>query len=144
MFDNLEPGWIWAIAGVVLGGSEDFTETLIDVINSYIPGLIGADGAITPEQVEAIATSSTSLFGWTGGVALVALIWTAIGWVTYSRYAVRDLFGLPKEPRSYVLMKARDLLAAIVFGLALLIGAALGGLSTWALYSVFAFFGIST
>lgn len=130
----------FAIAGIAVG-SDAFTDSLIDVINSYIPNLISDGGAITPDQVAAITSTSTSLFGLTGSVALIALIWTAIGWVTYSRYAVRDIFGLPKEPRPYVIMKARDLLAAVVFGLALLVGAALGGLSTWALDSVFTFFG---
>ncbi|HWI29885.1 MAG TPA: YihY/virulence factor BrkB family protein [Microbacterium sp.] len=132
----------FAIAGIAVGSSDALTQNLIDVINAYIPGLIADGGAITPKQIESITATSASLFGFTGSVALVALIWTAIGWVTYSRYAVRDIFGLPKEPRPYVLMKARDLLAAVIFGLALLLGAALGGLSTWALDSFFALLGL--
>lgn len=131
----------FAIAGLLVIGSDDLTESLIRVINTYIPGLIDANGPITPESIDSIATASTSLFGVTGSVALIALVWTAIGWVTYSRYAVRDIFGLPKEPRPYVLMKARDLLAAVIFGVALLIGAAIGGFATWALNSVFSLFG---
>ncbi|HEX5857951.1 MAG TPA: YhjD/YihY/BrkB family envelope integrity protein [Microbacterium sp.] len=127
----------FAIAGLVFIGSADLTDSLIQVINSYIPGLIDEDGPITPESIASIASASTSLFGVTGSVALIALIWTAIGWVTYSRYAVRDIFGLPKEPRPYVLMKARDLLAAVIFGVALLLGAAIGGFATWALDAVF-------
>ncbi|MGC5169190.1 YihY/virulence factor BrkB family protein [Microbacterium sp. DT81.1] len=131
----------FAVAGLLVIGSDNLTESLIRVINTYIPGLIDANGPITPESIDSIATASTSLFGLTGSVALIALIWTAIGWVTYSRYAVRDIFGLPKEPRPYVLMKARDLLAAVVFGVALLLGAAIGGFATWALNTVFSLFG---
>lgn len=117
---------------------------LIDLINDYVPGLIAAGGVIEPEAISEITATSASLFGITGGVALVALVWTAIGWVTYSRYAVRYLFGMPKETRSYVLMKARDLLAALVFGAALLLGAGISGFSTWALDGIFAFFGWDT
>jgi membrane protein len=40
---------------------------------------------------------------------------------------VRDIFGLPFDTRNYVLLKARDFLAAAMFGLALLVGAALAG-----------------
>ncbi|HYI84194.1 MAG TPA: YihY/virulence factor BrkB family protein [Acetobacteraceae bacterium] len=134
----------FAIAGIVVGASDNLIENLIDLINRYIPGLISDGGAITPDAVFEITESSTSLFGLTGSVALVTLIWTAIGWVTYSRYAVRDLFALPKEPRPYVLMKARDLLAAAVFAVALLVGAALGWAATVALDTVFDLFGWQT
>ena len=134
----------FAIAGIVVGTSDDFTDNLIALINTYIPGLISDERARSPRRrCATIAATSTSLFGLTGSVALVALIWTAIGWVTYSRYAVRDLFALPKEPRPYVLMKARDLLAAVVFALALLVGAALGWAATVALDTVFRLFGWS-
>lgn len=134
----------FAIAGFIVGGSEDLMQALIDAINGYVPGLIADGGVIEPEAVFEISSASASLFGITGGVALIALIWTAIGWVTYSRYAVRYLFGMPKETRSYVLMKARDLLAALIFGAALLLGAGLSGFSTWALDGIFAIIGWDT
>lgn len=65
------------------------------------------------------------MLGVTGAIALGAVIWTAIGWVTFSRRAVRDMFGLPPDRRNYVLLKARDLVAAFLFGVALLAGSAL-------------------
>ena len=68
-----------------------------------------------------IATASTSLFGWTGAVALVGLIWTAIGWITYARLAVRSIFGLPKDTRAYALLKARDFLVGLGFGTVLVL-----------------------
>ena len=46
---------------------------------------------------------------------------------------MRDIFGIPPDRRSYVLLKARDLLAAIIFGLALIVGAVLTWIGTWAL-----------
>ena len=132
----------FAIAGLWLGGSADAVNWVIDLINGYIPGLIAEEGGIaTPEQVQAIASQNTGVLGWTGVIALGALIWTAIGWVTYCRRAVRDIFGLPPDRRSYVLLKARDLVAATLFGIALVAGAALASIGTYALDAILSLFG---
>jgi membrane protein len=128
---------VFAVVGLWLGGSEEAVQAIIEAINSYVPGLISANGIVTPEAVQQIATQSSGVFGITGAVALIAVIWTAIGFVTYARRGVRDIFELPFDPRSYFLLKARDLLAALVFGVALLVGAGLSTVGTWALDSVF-------
>ena len=135
---------VFAGAGLWLGGNEDTLQALINLINTYVPGLIGPEGAITPDQLAEAADSSTSLFGWTGAVALAGFIWTAIGWITYSRTAVRSLFGLPKDMRAYVLLKARDLIAALAFGAVLLLGAVLSVASTSATTRILAFLGFSS
>lgn len=124
----------FAIAGLWLGGSPDAINALIAVINSYIPGLISdSGGIITPEHAAAIATNTTGLLGITGLVALGTLMWTAIGWVTFSRRAVRDIFGLDPDRRNYFILKARDLVAALFFGLALVLGTALSSVGSFAL-----------
>lgn len=120
----------FAIAGLWLGGSEDAVNALIAMINSYIPNLIVPDGGlVTPEQVQEIAANPTGILSITGLIALGTVIWTAIGWVTFSRRATRDIFGLPPDQRSYVLLKARDLLAAAIFGAALVAGSILSSAS---------------
>ena len=134
----------FALAGLWLGGSEEAIQSLIDMINRYIPGMIDQDGPITPDAVSAIATDSASLFGITGAIALVTLIWTAIGWVTFSRRAVREIFVLPPDRRPYLLLKSGDLLAAALFGILLLVGGALGAAGTWALDIVFSLLGLDT
>lgn len=117
----------FAIAGLWLGGSTDAVDALIGLINGYIPGIISEDsGIVTPDQARQIAASTTGVLSITGLIALFALVWTAIGWVTFSRRAVRDIFGLPPDRRSYLLLKARDLLAAVIFGASLLLGSVLG------------------
>ncbi|MDY0908935.1 YihY/virulence factor BrkB family protein [Microbacterium sp. CFBP9034] len=124
----------FAIAGLWLGGSEDAVNGLIELINSYIPGLIADDSAFaTPDMVQEIASQNAEVLGWTGIIALGALIWTAIDWVTYSRRAVRVLFAIPPDRRSYVFLKARDFLAALIFGAALIVGFALSSIGTLAL-----------
>lgn len=120
----------FAIAGLWLGGSEDAVNGLIAMINSYIPNLIQPEGGvITPEQVQDIASSTTGVLSITGLIALGTVIWTAIGWVTFSRRATRDIFGLPPDRRSYVILKARDLLAAVIFGASFVAGSLLSSAS---------------
>ena len=124
----------FAVAGLWLGASEDAVDALSDVINSYIPHLIQDEGGLfTPDQAQEIAASTTGVLSVTGLIALGTVIWTAIGWVTFSRRATRDIFGLPPDLRSYVMLKARDLLAALIFGIALLAGSLLSSASAAAL-----------
>lgn len=124
----------FAVAGLWLGASEEAVDALIDVINSYIPNLIQDEGGLfTPDQAQEIAASTTGVLSVTGLIALGTVIWTAIGWVTFSRRATRDIFGLPPDLRSYVMLKARDLLAALIFGIALLAGSLLSSASAAAL-----------
>lgn len=132
----------FALAGLWVGGSQEAVAGLIRFVNTYIPGLISADGLVTPDQVQAVAAESAGVLTATGAIALGVVIWTAIGFVTFTRRAVRDTFGLPFDDRGYVRLKARDLVAAVVFGLALIIGWALGSIATWALDSVLELFGL--
>nr|WP_240948839.1 YihY/virulence factor BrkB family protein [Microbacterium sp. CFH 90308] len=133
----------FAIAGLWLGGSTEAIDGLIDLINSYIPGLISENGLFTREQVTDIATTNAGVLGITGAIALGTLMWTAIGFVTFARRAVRDIFGLPPDLRSYFMLKARDLFGAILFAVALLLGFAATSIGTWALQLVFGLFGWS-
>ena len=112
---------VFAVAGIWLTGNEEALNAFIALLNSFAPGLVGDDGIISTDDLLAIATTSTSLFGWTGAVALAGLIWTAIGWITYSRIAVRSIFGLPKDMRAYALLKTRDFLVGLAFGTILII-----------------------
>ncbi len=124
----------FAIAGLWLGGSSIAVDRVIDFINLYIPNLIQEHGGVfTPAQVQEIAANTTGVLSVTGLIALGTVIWTAIGWVTFSRRATRDIFGLPPDLRSYVLLKARDLLAALIFGVALIAGSILSSASAAAL-----------
>ncbi len=134
----------FAVVGIWLGGSASAVSGLISIINSYIPGIIGKEegqGLVTEADVAEIAQRSGSVLAITGAVAFVVALWTAIGFVTFTRRAVRDIFGLPFDTRNYVLLKARDFLAAAMFGLALLVGAALAGITTGVIEAIFDFFG---
>lgn len=134
---------VFAIAGVWLGNDAETVQTLINIINDYIPGIIGDAGIATSEQVLAIASENSGTLTIAGAVALGALIWTAIGAISFARRAVRGVFGITPDRRNYALLKSLDLLAAIVFGVGLVLGTALGTLGTWALTLVFEIIGMS-
>lgn len=128
----------FAIAGLWLGGSTEAVDSMINMINHYIPNLIAPEGGLaTPKQVQEIAASTTGVLSITGLIALGTVIWTAIGWVTFSRRATRDMFGLEPDRRNVVFLKARDFLAALLFGVSLIVGSLLSSASaavlSWAL-----------
>lgn len=132
----------FAAAGIWLGGSETAIDGVIELINRYVPHLISDTGLISPDAVTDVATSSGGVLAVTGAVALVVAIWTAIGFVTFTRRAVRDIFGLPFDRRNYFLLKARDFIAALLFGVALVLGAALGWVATGAIDVLFGLLGL--
>jgi membrane protein len=136
----------FAGAGLWLGASEAAIDALVRLMNTYIPGLIGTGdyGLVSVDDVTEIAKSSGSLLGATGVIALGVAMWTAVGAVTFARRAVRDLFGLAYDTRSYWLLKARDFFSAIVFGGAMLIGAVLSWAGVWALEQFYHLVGWST
>src|SRR5690606_5803424 len=92
----------------------------------------------------AIAKDSTGLFGVTAAIAFGAGIWTAIGAVTFTRRAVRNIFGLPYDDRPLILLKLRDLLAGLIFGVAILLGSILAAAGVWARTAIFELLGRST
>ncbi len=132
----------FAIVGLWIGASPAAINRMIEIINEYIPNLISENGLVTPKQVESVTTATATTLGITGAVALVVVVWTAIGFITYTRRAVRDIFGLPFDSRSYVLLKARDFVAAVILAVALLVGFAVSSIATWALTLLFTAFGI--
>ncbi|MGX5679995.1 YihY/virulence factor BrkB family protein [Schumannella luteola] len=131
----------FSIAGIWLVGQPQTLASLVEIVSTAIPGLFGAHGVIDPDDLIA---ASSSILSVTGVIAAGGLIWTAIGWMTFSRMSVRQVFGLPKDKRNYFFMKARDLLVSLVLGALLIVASALSVASTEALDTVFSWFGVST
>jgi membrane protein len=115
----------FAVAGFWLRANPDVLAAIIDIINGSVPGLIAEGGVISPD-----ALASAEVIGWTGVVALVGLLGTAIGWLGFMRQAVRAVFGVPPVERFFLLQKGIDLLLALGFGLLLLAGGIVSVVST--------------
>ncbi|WP_404443517.1 YihY/virulence factor BrkB family protein [Microbacterium marinum] len=132
----------FAVIGIWLGGSDAATGGLIAVVNSYIPDLISIGGPVHPDGVAEVVRTSSGVLAVTGAVALAVAVWTAIGFVTFTRRAVRDIFGLPFDTRNYLKLKLGDLVAALLFGIALVIGAGFGLVAGGIVAQIFDWFSI--
>jgi len=133
--------WVaFSVAGLFLSSNPDLQDSLFSLISTSVPGLIdtGSGGAIDPADL-----LETGVLGWTGALALVGLLGTALGWLASGRDAVRSVFGLPALAANFVLLKLKDLGLALGFGVALIVSAALSVFSTAALDVVFRFLGVS-
>jgi membrane protein len=122
--------WIgFALAGIVISGNLGLREALLGFVDANVPGLIagaqGGSGAVDPE-----ALLDAAIFGWTGVVASVVLLITAINWLASARDAVRILYGLPPIQANFVLLKLSDLGLAVAFGAVLLVSAVLSVVGT--------------
>lgn len=131
----------FAAVGLWLGGSDRAVQALIDGANAYIPGLIGDHGVASAHDVASIAESTTGVLSVTGAVAVGVVVWSATTAVTFTRRAIRDIFGLPFDARNFLMLKFWDLLAAAAFGLSLLFGSALSVFGVWTVAQLVEAFG---
>lgn len=131
--------WVgFSIAGLWLNSNPALTRELFGLINQSIPGLIGADGIIDPSEL-----ADAGVLSWTGAIALVGLLATALGWLSTTATAVRIIFKMPRDTTFFVLVKVRELGLGLLFGLALVVSALVSLASTWALGAIFGLAGIS-
>ncbi|AYF98293.1 YihY/virulence factor BrkB family protein [Protaetiibacter intestinalis] len=96
-------------------------DALLGLLDALVPGLIdtGTGGAIDPA-----ALIGTTVLSWTGVVALVALVFTAVSWLSGARDAVLLIADLPSPRTHFVLLWLKDFALAIGFSLLLLASAA--------------------
>ena len=136
----------FAVVGLWLGSSRAAIDGLLGMIDGFAPGLIGIDGApglVADERIREVASDSAAVLGVTGFAAVIALGWTAVGWVTFLRSAVRDIFGLPPVDAHFALVKVWDFVAAILFAILLFIGGTLSTIATSALSLAFELLGMA-
>jgi membrane protein len=128
----------FAIGGIWLSGQPDAMEALVATIGAAIPGLVGDDGLISPDDLIQPLTLSIA-----GMLALVGLVGAAIGAIGSLRTAFRELGDQPDDQTFFLWVLLRDLALAIGFGAALAVAAAVTFFSTTALETLFGWFGLS-
>ncbi|MCU1581926.1 MAG: ribonuclease [Microbacteriaceae bacterium] len=133
--------WVgFSVAGLFLQAQPDLRAAFFGLINNSIPGLIKTGpgtGAIDPKVL-----LETPVLSWTGAIALVGLLLTALGWLASCRDAVRTIFDLPGLTMNFALLKLKDLAVAIGYGAALIVSAALTVFSTQAIGAALDLFGV--
>ena len=116
--------WVaFSIAGLVISGNSVAQDAIVTALNNAIPGLIDqGDGS---GAIKASTLLSAGVFGWTGAIALVGLLYSALGWLGSARDAVRTMFELPSPAANFAVLKARDLALGGGLGVVLLVSALL-------------------
>ena len=100
----------------------DAQDTLVEAINSMLPGIIGeGEGELSLTEIEDAATTA-------GIIGLVGVLYAGLGWLSALRAALITVFALPeREQPNFVMGKLRDLITLAVLGAVLLIAVAATG-----------------
>lgn len=116
--------WVaFSIAGLVISGNVAAQNAIVSALNNSIPGLIDTgDGS---GAIKARTLLSAGVFGWTGAIALLGLLYSALGWLGAARDAVRTMFELPSPAANFAVLKARDLALGVALGVVVLVSAVL-------------------
>lgn len=135
--------WVgFSTIGLLLRANPALRDAVFTTISQAVPRLIdtgGGTGAIDPKVL-----LDAPVLGWTGAIALVGLVATALGWLASARGAIRTIFGLPGLTVNFVLLKLKDLVIGFGFGVVVIVSAALSVISNQATVALLGLFGIGT
>lgn len=136
--------WVaFSVAGNIVAANPQLQGALFDALNSGIPGLIKSSSTDPSGIIDPATLLSTAGLTWTGAIALVGLLLTALGFLASMRDAIRRIFDLPSDSTFFLKQKGKDLLLALGFGVLVLLSAVLSIVSNAALGAVFGLFGIA-
>ncbi len=110
------------VIGYVAKVVPETRDTLVDAIDSMLPGIIGTgDNQLQLKDIEDAA-------GAVGLIGLVGVLYSGLGWLSALRDALIAVFALPdREQPSFVMGKARDLITLVVIGVVMLVAVAVTG-----------------
>jgi membrane protein len=111
------------VIGYVSRVYPDAQDTLIEAIDSMLPGIIGSDdNQLDLKDIEDSA-------GAVGLIGLVGVLYSGLGWLSALRDALITVFALPdREQPSFVMGKVRDLITLAIIGVVLLFAVAVTGI----------------
>jgi membrane protein len=112
------------VVGWVSRVFSDARATLVDVLNSVMPELVGSEkGQLHLDQIE---TAANTL----GILGAVVLLYSGLGWLSAMRNALVTVFETPRKERAgFVAGKLRDLVTLVVIGVVLFLAVAVAGLA---------------
>ena len=124
----------FAIFGILFESSTGLRDAVVAGLASTIPGLIdtGGGGAIDVD-----ALFDVQLLGVSGVLVMLALVFTASGWLRSFRAGVRTIFGLPQKDRAFLLMRLIDVARVFALGILMLLSAALSAVLAYLVFSDF-------
>jgi membrane protein len=110
------------VIGYVAKVVPESRDTLVEAIDSMLPGIIGTgDNQLQLKDIEDAA-------GAVGLIGLVGVLYSGLGWLSALRDALITVFVLPdREQPSFLMGKVRGLLTLAVIGVVLLVAVAVTG-----------------
>lgn len=111
----------FSLAGFWLAGNPAAFAAIVDAVQTAVPGLIGDDGVVDPDDLVGAPISLSVA----GIISLVALIGAALGAVGSLRTAVRVIAGTASADILWVWVILRNLLLAVLIGGSFVVAAAL-------------------
>jgi membrane protein len=130
----------FSLAGFIVKGDPALQDTVFSAINRLIPRLIeyGNNAGAIPAKT----LLNTSALSWSGAVALVGVLFTAVGFLGTLRTAIRIMFDLPNPVANPIVLKLKDLGLTLAFGAVVLLTAAISVVSNVALDFIFGLLGL--
>jgi membrane protein len=110
----------FSVAALFLAGNPVAWQALIDAVNAAVPGLVGEDALINPDDIQAPAGLTFA-----GILALVGLVGAAIGAIGSLRLALRTIADQGDGDVFFLWVLLRNLALAIGIGAALALSAGL-------------------
>lgn len=108
----------------VLGNDESLKNSVVDAVNSAIPGLISTSTSKGILSMDSLVLGST--INTTSVIAVVVLLWSVITCMEAVRSSVRVMFALPPQSSNAVKARLRGLLVFACVGLGIILSSALG------------------
>ncbi len=127
------------VIGYVAKVVPDSRDTLVDAIETMLPGIIGTgDNQLQLKDIEDAA-------GAVGLIGLVGVLYSGLGWLSALRDALIAVFALPdREQPSFVMGKLRDLITLVVIGVVMLVAVAATGVVAGFSEDLLGWVGLST
>jgi membrane protein len=110
----------FSVAGLWLAGNPAAWQVLVETVSYAIPGLLGEDGLVDPNTINAPISFSV-----TGIISLVALIGAANGAVASMRTALRRIADTEADDLAFPWVLLRDLALAVGIAIAFALSAGL-------------------
>lgn len=117
----------WTIFMALLGGNQELRESVIEAINSAMPGLVDSgdgSGMLNPDDLV-----QDSVWSVTGIVGLVVLLFSASKMMNALKMSLWSMFGIVRLPDNPVVIKVRDFLGFLLIAIGVLATAVLGVLT---------------
>jgi membrane protein len=130
----------FAVLGLYIEADPMLRDAVVSTLSTSVPGLIKNGSGAGVIDLDTLFKSQ--VLGWSGIIALAALVVTAVSWFGSARAAVREVFDLPQDTTFFLWLKLRDFALVIGFGAVTIASAVISVFSTSALDFLFDLVGI--